>query len=62
MIVIDFAIIICDSCVGRVGVPLEVNHDNLAQRSANHYWYSGTWSSRVRVWFGDPTHGAGVRD
>jgi hypothetical protein len=24
----------------------------LTRRSAS-YWYSGTWSSRVRVWFGD---------
>ena len=37
MSVIDFSIIICDSCVDRVGVTLEVNHHNLAQRTANHY-------------------------
>jgi alpha-mannosidase len=34
-------------------VPLGANHDNLTQRTAKSYWYSGTWSSRVRVWFGD---------
>jgi alpha-mannosidase len=25
----------------------------LTRRTANRYWYSGIWSSRVRVWFGD---------
>ena len=34
-------------------MPLGANHDNLTQRTAKSYWYSGTWSSRVRVWFGD---------
>ena len=25
----------------------------LTRRTANRYWYSGTWRSRVRVWLGD---------
>lgn len=53
MIVIDFPIIMCDSNVARAGVPLGGNHDNLTQGGADRYWYSGSWSSRVRVWVGD---------
>ena len=37
MIVIDFAIIMCDSYVARAEVPLGASHDNLTQGTANRH-------------------------